>query len=807
MEGRVCALPQGLGSVPWADGPDYFDLPSAVIQNAVRERRRLGVFAAAFVLAALVAVTGCSSGGTTGSGGASSSSGTASHSSSGTASHSSSTGAGGHEGGTGGGGGAGSVCKPGTTESCYTGPAGTEGVGACMAGTWTCNAQGTAYGPCTGEVLPVPETCLTPIDDDCDGKTNEDGPGCVCTPDAMQGCYDGPPGTEGVGICVGGTATCNSLGTALGPCTGEVTPQQETCLDDLDDDCDGKTNEDGPGCVCTPNAAQSCYDGPAGTEGVGICLGGTATCNGLGTVLGPCMGEVLPQPETCGDLLDEDCDGLTEEGCTCVPGTSVSCYTGPSGTAGVGVCLGGTQTCTAQQVYGPCVGEVTPQPDTCAMPAVDNDCDGHLPYCGILQWAHAWGGPNDDEGITVTLDPSGNAILGGYMHGTVDYGCGPTTTEADSDGAMLVKLTPAGSCVWSKVWGDTAYVYSAVTDAAGNVYFTGAYDNAIDFGGGPIPNAGNDDVFVAAVDANGNYMWAYGYGDDQAQDPSGIAIDPTSGDVLVSGYFAGSIDFGCGALTSAGANDIFVAKLTSSGACVWSNGYGDASNQLAEGIAVDPSGNAFVTGELVGTADFGCGPLTSQGLSDVFLVELDPKGGCLWSQRFGDAQNQIGYGVATDGAGDVYVTGAFSGTIDFGTGVLTSAGGADVFAARFGPTGTPIWAEAWGAPNDQLGFSIAVGAGGQVAVTGAFFGSCNFGTGALTSLGAANIWVGKYDASGDALWTESFGSAATESGKSVVLDAAGDVYVAGSLNAPANFGAGPIEGGGNEDMFIVKLGP
>ena len=205
----------------------------------------------------------------------------------------------------------GGECAPGTTRPCYTGPAGTEGVGACKGGVQVCDAHGTFSGVCAGEVLPRPETCLTPVDDNCNGQTNEGGPGCVCPPGEMSACYTGPPGTEGVGICTGGVKTCNAHGTSFGPCIGEITPQPETCFNNVDDNCNGEVNESGPGCICTPGEMVGCYTGPPGTLGVGICKGGTQACNALGTAFGPCAGEVLPQPEICTTTADEDCDGLT----------------------------------------------------------------------------------------------------------------------------------------------------------------------------------------------------------------------------------------------------------------------------------------------------------------------------------------------------------------------------------------------------------------------------------------------------------------------------------------------------------------
>jgi hypothetical protein len=212
-------------------------------------------------------------------------------------------------------GGAGCVCLPGSTAGCYDGPAGTQGVGVCKGGTKACSADGTSWGPCVGEVLPVPETCNTAVDDDCNGMTNEGGAGCVCLPGSTASCYDGPAGTQGVGVCKGGTKACSADGTAWGPCVGEVLPVPETCNTPVDDNCNGQTNEGGAGCVCLPGSTASCYSGPAGTQGVGICKGGTKLCNAQGTAYGACTGEVLPQAETCTGAVDENCNGQINESC------------------------------------------------------------------------------------------------------------------------------------------------------------------------------------------------------------------------------------------------------------------------------------------------------------------------------------------------------------------------------------------------------------------------------------------------------------------------------------------------------------
>jgi N-acetylneuraminic acid mutarotase len=210
------------------------------------------------------------------------------------------------------------VCTPFARQGCYSGPEGTRGVGLCQAGSQQCNASGTAWGECTGDVTPQPESCANALDDDCNGQVNDAAAGCVCLPNSSQGCYSGPVGTRGVGICQAGTHVCDPSGMAWGACTGEVLPlAQEDCTTDVDDDCNGEVNE-GSVCICTPNSIQGCpYSGPGGTQDVGVCRAGAQTCNASGTAWGACLGEVTPQAESCLSAWDEDCDGQRNEAPPC----------------------------------------------------------------------------------------------------------------------------------------------------------------------------------------------------------------------------------------------------------------------------------------------------------------------------------------------------------------------------------------------------------------------------------------------------------------------------------------------------------
>jgi hypothetical protein len=151
------------------------------------------------------------------------------------------------------------------------------------------------------------------------GDASPDAKGCNCsTVGATRNCYTGPAPSRHIGICKDGSQTCTKTGefATWGACSGDVVPTKEVCTDPYDHNCNGKTGCDDPECAgdptcdtgCTDGATRPCYDGPAGTGGVGLCKNGVQTCVG-GKWSSGCPGEVLPTPESCCDALDHNCNG------------------------------------------------------------------------------------------------------------------------------------------------------------------------------------------------------------------------------------------------------------------------------------------------------------------------------------------------------------------------------------------------------------------------------------------------------------------------------------------------------------------
>jgi hypothetical protein len=493
-------------------------------------------------------------------------------------------------------------------------------------------------------------------------------------------------------------------------------------------------------------------------------------------------------------------------GGACAPGAIVDCYDGPAGTEGVGLCKPGAKTCAADGAsFGPCKGAILPVAENCATP-VDEDCDGLAPPCkGALLWAKRFGDASEQLGASVAVDSAGNVLVTGRISGKVDFGAGPLVA-AGTD-VFVAKLDASGNYLWSKIFGDagTQYGTSITVDGAGNVLVTGAFSGTVDFGGGPLVSKGAQDVFVAKLDASGNHVWSKRFGDAADQISYGIAVDG-KGNVLVTGAFSGSIDFGGGALNCGGFYDVFVAKLDASGNHVWSKTFGETGILSGISVAADSAGNVLVIGHVSGSIDFGGGPLVAAG-TDAFVAKLDASGNHVWSKLFGDAADQHGQGIAADGAGNVLVTGAFSGSIDFGGGPLVSKGAQDVFVAKLNASGNHVWSKRFGDAADQFSNGIAVDGKGNVLVTGAFSGSIDFGDGQYVTAGKEDVFVAKLDAvKGNHLWSKRFGDAADQIGYGIAVDSANNVLVTGAFSGSADFGGVSLVSDGGEDIFVAKFG-
>ncbi len=226
---------------------------------------------------------------------------------------------------------------------------------------------------------------------------------------------------------------------------------------------------------------------------------------------------------------------------------------------------------------------------------------------------------------------------------------------------------------WAQQIGSTGTDQSSgvTVDGTGNVYLTGLFSGTVTVGGQSITSRGNTDIFLAKYNPAGALLWFRQAGGHSADEGDAVAVD-NAGNVYVAGLFGDTGTFGETNIVGQANVNIFVAKYDSGGNLAWTRRAGGTSNCRALALAVDGNGNAFLSGSFQGTATFGqpgveplATNLVSSGQSDIFIAKYNTSGLVQWARGAGGSADDQGQGIAVDGAGNVYVTGYFSGNVSF----------------------------------------------------------------------------------------------------------------------------------------------
>jgi len=563
------------------------------------------------------------------------------------------------------------------------------------------------------------------------------------------------------------------------------------------------------GGACVPDDVRACYSGAEQTANNPPCHAGAQECGPDG-VWSACVGEVVPAPEDCSTDEDEDCDGLgpgRDSDCACRPGAVEACTV----EGALGVCAAGQRTCGEDGLWGACASLTAPDPGKCTLEILDQqdyDCDGYT-SCGEHDWSVRFGGPGYDLGSSVAVDPVGDLWISGSFRETMDLG-GAVLEAVDDSDAFLARLAPDGGHLWSHSYGTIRGQGAGRlrVDADGNVIVAGGFNGPIDLGGGEFfVDWDFPSVFLAKFTPAGEHIWSTSLIGDVAT-ASRMTLD-SLGAPIMTGGFRDWLSHEDTLLMSAGLDDIFLTRHSpATGWAQWAQSYGDANTQDGGDVAVDLDDNLVFTGYFDGTVDFGGGPLTVEGpFGDAYVASVDAEGQHRWSRAFGGEGFDFGTGIAVAPGGDVLLTGVFETNIDLGGGPLISSGDRDLFVARFTSAGEHLWSRRFGDAGIQQHIGVAVDARGDVVLYGAFEGALDFGGGPLVAAGGVDVFVVKLDAFGEHVWSHRAGDAADQYPADVAFDADGRVLVIGHYAGSIDFGGGPLDSAGFEDVFVARFLP
>ncbi|TGE19278.1 SBBP repeat-containing protein [Hymenobacter elongatus] len=361
--------------------------------------------------------------------------------------------------------------------------------------------------------------------------------------------------------------------------------------------------------------------------------------------------------------------------------------------------------------------------------------------------------------------------------------------------ALLAALAaPAQTPTWN--WLQSVEGVNSITDIAiaptGDFYITGRFDNSLQLNNRRLTSPGRC-LYIARLDASGRVLKTTQLNVSTDVLPTSLAVD-RNGNCYVAGSFRGTLTYGSsGRITSQSPNadDVLLLKCSPEGTVRWvrqasSTGPEQyATQNQGWSVAVDASGNSYVTGSVSGSAvRFGSLSFANRQ-NKAFLASYDGQGTVRWAKLWdapaGSFAASAGRATCVDGAGNCYVSGNFSTTLTIdGTTLQPANSESNLFLVRFDTRqGQLRWAKAPGGYGD--GKALATDAAGKVYVADSFSGTASFGATTLTSAGSADVFVARYNTQGQSEWATAMGGPNYDFPTDIAVDqAAGQAYVTGS---------------------------
>ena len=391
-----------------------------------------------------------------------------------------------------------------------------------------------------------------------------------------------------------------------------------------------------------------------------------------------------------------------------------------------------------------------------------------LDDAGNFKWAARVGGSMQDFAYSIAVSEEGFVYIAGNFRGTADFNPGLDVfnlTSAGGSDIFILKLDTSSNFIWAKAIGsagdDNAEKFTL--DHSGNLVICGAFSGTVDFDVSSsihnLTSIGATDVYILKWNGDGNYVWAGRFGSTSGEIISAISVD-SENDIYATGEFYGTVDFDPGTstynLNTTGFNgNIFVLKWNSAGNFDWADNMGNSSGgDQGTGIKVDPNGAVIVTGSYFGIVDFDPGTgiynLTSTGNNgDIFILKLNSADGTfLFAKSLGGSTLDQPYALSLNDAGNIFISGLFSGTADFDPGLsvfnLISSGPSDAFIVELDNEGSFIWAYGFGGFQDDFSRGINIYNSNMVYVSGVFTFTADFDP------GTSSYNISSFSNSGDA---------------------------------------------------------
>ncbi len=425
-----------------------------------------------------------------------------------------------------------------------------------------------------------------------------------------------------------------------------------------------------------------------------------------------------------------------------------------------------------------------------------------------FEWAISAAGPEHDKTRGLAVDPDGNVLLTGEFTGTAAFGDHKRTAVGSMD-FFVAKVSPAGKFLWVSTGGGEMIDrgYAVACDHLGNAYVTGHFQSpTATFHEVTIRNDGDYDLFVAKYDPAGQLVWIKTGGGAGYDYGHGIAADPM-GNVFVAATVAGEGNYDGQSVGHPGPAHLVCLGLTADGTVRWHHAAVGEGSSSGHAMAADQQGNCYLGGYAAGTSMLAGESLGAAGARDLVAAKFDADGRLVWLHSGYGSESAMIHEITADSQGNVWASGMFQGNLKLSDRTISNAGRHDILLTRFDVSGKRLWTRTAGGEGIDYGLGITTDGQGNCYTTGSFTGDVAFErTQQKSQTAASDIHIVKLNSEGHLQWFQQGGGVRTDHAYSIVSDGRGSLYLSGACSGPAAFGKHSLDHLGSNDIFLAKIG-
>ena len=309
---------------------------------------------------------------------------------------------------------------------------------------------------------------------------------------------------------------------------------------------------------------------------------------------------------------------------------------------------------------------------------------------------------------------------------------------------------------------------TSITTDESFVYATGMFSDTCSFGDTVLISKGSLDFYVSKFDNEGKFIWVKQFGGSGYDRCTDIIYH--NGHLYATGFFAGTLYLADTMLTSAGSYDIFLIDMNVNGSINLIKQFGGSGRDQGYTLCTDSKNNLYLSGIFQDTMVMNGTEIISQGDYDLFTAKLDNEGEVLWVKPAGGPGEDLALAIAADKYNNVYVTGSFEDTANFAGTSISSLGYQDIFLVKYNSSGEQQWLQKAGGEWGARTSAITIDNDDKLFLTGIFGGDAFFGNDTIVSYGSFDVFLANYDLDGELQWIETYGSLENDHSSDLIVD-------------------------------------